>query len=95
MAEGTCAGEELQASLPVLPEATTTETPAAVAASTAGVRAAWKDPCKLMLATAGRMLLVAIQSNAAMVEPKWPQPDAGCTLTRRLAPLRRSCLLQI
>merc|ERR1719336_2108968 len=64
MAEGTCAGEELQASLPVLPEATTTETPAAVAASTAGVRAAWKDPCKLMLATAGRMLL-------------HPQPELG------------------
>merc|ERR1719270_2624080 len=56
MAEGTCAGEELQASVAELPEATTTDTPAAVAASTAGVKAAWKEPCKLMLATAGRML---------------------------------------
>lgn len=65
IADGTNAGEKLQASLLELPPATTTDTPALVAASTASAMACWVPlPPKLMLATTGRMELVANQSNA-------------------------------
>merc|ERR1719384_2961101 len=65
MAEGTNAGEKLQASALLLPPATTTTTPAFTAASTASFMACCVPlPPKLMLATAGRTGPVANQSNA-------------------------------
>lgn len=65
IADGTNAGEKLQASRLELPPATITVTPALVAASTASFIALWVPlPPKLMLAREGRMSLVAIQSSA-------------------------------
>merc|ERR1719401_1298921 len=62
IADGTKAGENLQASVLLLPPATTTVTPAATAPSTACTMAAWlPNPPKLMLATAGRIEEVAMQ----------------------------------
>merc|ERR1719469_1532321 len=60
MAEGTKAGENLQALLLPLPTATTTTTPACTATSTASSMAtSLPPPPKLMLATAGRSPFVA------------------------------------
>jgi len=65
MADGTKAGENLQASLLLLPPATTTTTPEFTAASTASCMACWVPcPPKDMLAMAGRVLDLAIQSKA-------------------------------
>jgi hypothetical protein len=65
MADGTKAGEKRQESELLLPPATTTVTPEFTAASTASFMACCvPDPPKLMLATAGRVGLVASQSNA-------------------------------
>merc|ERR1719491_910341 len=65
MADGTYAGENSHASWLELLAATTTITLALVAASTASFIGEWiPGPPKLMLATAGRMLLVANQSSA-------------------------------
>jgi len=65
MADGMNAGENSHESSSELPPATTTTTLALVAASTASFIADWTPgPPKLMLATAGRRLLVANQSNA-------------------------------
>merc|ERR1719330_1815774 len=67
MADGTNAGEYSQALRLELPAATTTVTPAPVAASIASSMACWVPlPPRLMLATAGRMsVCVAIQSSEA------------------------------
>merc|ERR1719232_2576243 len=66
MAEGTKAGENLQASWLSFPPATTTVTPAPTAASTASLMALWVPrPPRLMLATAGRSWFCANQSRAS------------------------------
>jgi len=79
---GTKAGEKPQASEFSLPAATTTVTPALTAASTASF-IAWMVPLppRLMLATAGRVLLVANQSNAEKLHDQDPLPWSDRTFT--------------
>jgi len=81
IAEGTNAGEKLQASLLLLPPATTIVTPALVAESIA----VWNDrvtpgPPKLMLPTRGPLLL-ATQSMPDTIPDVEPEPWSLRTLT--------------
>lgn len=69
----------------LLPAATTTVTPAVVAASMASFQP-WLMPLppKLRLATMGRMELVANQSSAAQLQELPPPPESLNTLTLRI-----------
>jgi len=82
IAEGTNAGEKLQESLLSFPPATTTDTPARVAASTA-VRIAElvPGPPKLMLATFEPAEFLATQSNPPAIQEVWPLPWSLKTFT--------------
>jgi len=85
IAEGTKAGEKLQLSLLSFPPATTTDTPAPVAASTA-VRMAELVPAppRLMLATFGLAEFLAVQSNPPVIQDHWPLPWSLRTFTLRI-----------
>jgi len=84
IAEGTYAGIQPQASMPAFIAATTTTTPALVAASTVSLTI-WLVVLApmLTLATAGRMELTASQSNAATNHDQAPGPSSLRILTPR------------
>lgn len=85
IAEGMNAGEKLQESLLSFPPATTTDTPARVAASTAVCNPEFvPGPPKLMLATFGRAEFLATQSNPPVIQEYWPLPWSLKTFTLRI-----------